>query len=269
VERDRGTELGARAWGRGPIAKLQGTQLEWSTVMEAAGRARDIKKKQCLFCGLHFTGGPSQIRCHLDASLTPRSIRACQPSVEWQDRHAAVVSELRQRMGTALEAKEVADKQEKDKMERRMETAAKHFGIVAPDEVAQAWLKVVIQRALPLDLFDDAAFRAAIIATAKCGKQMYPTVGKAALPGRWKMTNKILPAFDTKLDGRVRGKVMGLAKLTGMVLQSDGWTSVQSRPIVNAIASLPFGLVCVSLSVSINSVSSLVVVSRAYLGPKN
>ena len=51
MERDRGTELGARAWGRGPIAKLQGTQLEWSTVMEAAGRARDIKKKQCLFWG--------------------------------------------------------------------------------------------------------------------------------------------------------------------------------------------------------------------------
>ena len=64
---------------------------------------------------------------------------------------------------------------------------------------------------------------------------------KANLPHRFKVTKKILPAFDNALDIKVKGKVMGLAKLTGIVITSDGWSSVQIRPIVNAVASLPAG----------------------------
>ena len=47
------------SWGCQPIAKLKGTLLEWSTVDEVSGPARNTKRKQCLFCGFHFTGGLS------------------------------------------------------------------------------------------------------------------------------------------------------------------------------------------------------------------
>ena len=80
------------SWGCQPIAKLKGTLLEWSTVDEVSGRARNTKRKQCLFCGFHFTGGPFQIRCHIDPAVVPRTIRACKPTAAWQERHVAVLS---------------------------------------------------------------------------------------------------------------------------------------------------------------------------------
>lgn len=59
---------------------------------------------------------------------------------------------------------------EKVRSERRLEAAAKLFGASAPDEVVDAWLKVVIKKALPLSLFDDSDFRKAVLTTARCGK---------------------------------------------------------------------------------------------------
>ena len=139
------------------------------------------------------TGGPSQIRCHIDPAIMPRTIRACKPGAEWKEQHTAVLAELRRRQGVIVAAAEAEAEKEKVKAEGRLMTASKHFGVVMPDEVAEAWLKLVVKRALPLDLFDDEAFRAAIVTTAKCVKQMYPKMGKANLPHRFKVTKKILP----------------------------------------------------------------------------
>jgi len=59
------------------------------------------------------------------------------------------------------------------------------------------------------------------------------------------MTSKVIPAFDAALNRRVKAKVMGLAHITGLVLISDmaagPVSSVQNRPIANALASIPAG----------------------------
>jgi len=38
----------SEAWGRRALDQLEGTALEWSTVDEESGRARNTKRKQCL-----------------------------------------------------------------------------------------------------------------------------------------------------------------------------------------------------------------------------
>ena len=50
-----------------------------------------------------------------------------------------------------------------------------------------------------------------------------------------------LPALDAKLEANIRVKMQGLAEMTGVTIISDGWTNVQSKPIINALASLPVG----------------------------
>jgi len=52
-------------WGRQDISSLKGNNLYWATVIEEAGCKKNTGAKQCLFCGLTFTGGPFQIRAHL------------------------------------------------------------------------------------------------------------------------------------------------------------------------------------------------------------
>ena len=56
------------------------------------------------------------------------------------------------------------------------------------------------------------------------------------------MNNKISPALDTKLTARVEAKISGLLQLTGAMIISDGWTSVQARAIVNALLATPAGI---------------------------
>eukprot|EP00967_Tisochrysis_lutea_P023207 scaffold26560_cov36-Tisochrysis_lutea.AAC.1 len=67
AENDEEDDVSMRGgWGRQPLHELKGSQLEWSTIVEEGGRAKMTKLKQCLFCGFHYTGGPFQIRAHLD-----------------------------------------------------------------------------------------------------------------------------------------------------------------------------------------------------------
>lgn len=40
------------------------------------------------------------------------------------------------------------------------------------DEVAEAWLRLVVKKALPLNLFDDDHFRRAVAATAMAGRKI-------------------------------------------------------------------------------------------------
>ena len=55
------------------------------------------------------------------------------------------------------------------------------------------------------------------------------------------MMQKILPALDAKLDAKVSKKIDGLINQTGALIISDGWTSCQSRSIINAIVSTVAG----------------------------
>jgi hypothetical protein len=81
-----------------PTSERMGSSPAWWTVEEASGRVKTTEAKPCGFCDLLYTGESlSQIRAHLDDSLTPRIVPWCRPKPAFIQRHAKVVVELRQR----------------------------------------------------------------------------------------------------------------------------------------------------------------------------
>mmetsp|Transcript_32514 Transcript_32514/g.103757 ORF Transcript_32514/g.103757 Transcript_32514/m.103757 type:complete len:479 (+) Transcript_32514:91-1527(+) len=232
-------------WGRQNISTLKGNDLFWATIMEDAGRKKNIKSKQCLFCGLTFTGGPFQIRAHLDtkAPLGGRTIRLCKPSPTWVSRYDAVVAEMKRRYNDQDNDKAEADRLAAAKAEGRVTAGVvpKMFQKIGMDDVTDAWMRVVVKKALPLDIFNDPMFRKAVALTAAAGRSIVVGGEDTFMPKRKHMTSKILPVLDNSLNEKIQMKMRGVSAM-GVVLVSDGWTSVSNRPIINALAALPLGL---------------------------
>jgi hypothetical protein len=233
-------------WGRQDIADLKGNMLCWSTVMETDGRKKNTGSKQCLFCGLTFTGGPHQIRLHLDpvAPLGGRKIRLCKPSQAWVSRYGAVLAELKKCNAAQDKDKAETDRLQAAKAEGRITAGItdKMFERVGMDEVTDAWMRVVVKKALALDLFNDPVFRKAVPLTALAGRKIVVGGDDIFLPKRKHMSSKVLPALDEKLTDKIKKKMQGVSDSCGTVLVSDGWTSESNRPILNALAALPLGL---------------------------
>lgn len=233
-------------WGRQPIQDLQGgSDLEWSTVVEACGRAKLVKSKPCLFCGFSYTGGPFNIRTHLEPTMK-RNLRICKPTPAWEGRYKEVLAELRRRENKEMVEREAAEAKAKTKQEGRDAAAGSGAAVtffqgVNAAAVTKAWMKVIVKKALPLDLVNDPIFRNAVELTAKAGSKNMLSGGELQLPKRKHMTDKILPLVDLELDAEVKAKVNGLLMLTGATLISDGWTSVANKPIINALVAVPAG----------------------------
>jgi len=232
------------------VSELTGTNLEWSTIEEADGKKKSRKKKPCWLCGKAYAGGPDFIRIHLDRTLKPRDVKACTPKPENKARFNAVLAELRRRRLQAekeekAQAEKVQLQQEGQAAARGMtvaEARAKDFfKFTTPDEVMQAWLKVCVKKALPLDLFDEPAFREAVVLTAKCGGKILGAHQQVELPKRKKITEKVLPAFDKELDDRIKARMHPVMQMTGVTVLSGGWTSCANRPILNALLVSPLG----------------------------
>jgi hypothetical protein len=119
---------------------------------------------------------------------------------------------------------------------------SKMFERVGMDEVTEAWMRVVVQKALPLDLFNDPVFRKAVALTAMAGRKIVVGGEDTFLPKRKHMTTKILPALDCNLTDKIQKKTANMSAGCGAVLVSDGWTSVSHWPIINTLAALPLGL---------------------------
>ena len=110
------------------------------------------------------------------------------------------------------------------------------------EQVNEAWARAVVKKGLPLDLVDDDEFRSAITMTARAGlSYMDAKTDDCKLPHRTKFTSATLRQLDEKLDEAVSVKIDGLINHTGALLISDGWTSIQNRPIINALLSTPAG----------------------------
>jgi hypothetical protein len=238
-------------WNHRDLASMTGTEIEWSTIVEEDGKKKTSTRKECALCGHKFGGGPAVIRTHLDASLFPRDIRPCKPITEAVERHKEVVDMLRVREKESNAAK----KAEKDRLateaQRRADVHGQTveqerlnalFGKPTEQEVTEAWVKVIVKKALPLDIVDDPLFRGAIKVTAKLGTGYLDVAGEPKLPSRKTVTYKVLPKIDDDLDASARTRVLGVVKRTGAMIISDGWSSVANRPIVNALAATPLGV---------------------------
>lgn len=223
-----------------PVKQLKGTKLEWSTVCKEGYNCRGAK--QCLFCGYSYAGGPDRTRVHMGQSSGPnKHIKRCQPSPFWKKRRSEVVAELKFRLQE--EQKKLQEKASKDAAVKSVAdiTSALHMR-PSPELVTEAWAKVIGAKGLPIDFVDDPFVREAIFMTARAGKgYIGASTNSCMLPHKTCMTKKILPALDSKLTAEVEAKILGLLAETGAMIISDGWTSVQARPIVNALLTAPAG----------------------------
>ena len=147
-----------------PVGALDGTRLEWSTI-EAEHRG-STTRKPCDLCGHEYTGGPKHIRTHLDKSLKPRDVQVCKPRVNKVQRHNQVVAELRKRKQERDSKLAIQKKRDAARNAGAGDQAAsapsgpmdKHSKRPSEDEVTESWMRVIVKRALPLDLANDPEF---------------------------------------------------------------------------------------------------------------
>ena len=158
-------------------------------------------------------------------------------------RQKAVVGELRARAAAAAE-----EARKKTQPTNRTDSAPregpldKHSKRPSQEQLENQWMRAIAKKGLSMDFADDREVRKAITMTAKAGMSFVD--GKTydcKMPRRYKMTNTVLPRVDAELDGKICKRIDALMKKTGCVLLSDGWTSVSSRPIINALLSTPAG----------------------------
>ncbi len=128
--------------------------------------------------------------------------------------------------------------------------APKMFNSVTIDKVNEQWARAFIKKGLPFDLADDPQFRQALAMTAKLGGQ-YVVISQdpmtkepkfdCMLPHRTLMSGKLLSKVNADLDKKIRQRVEAMGNTVGLMLISHGWTGVQRKPIMNAIACCPIG----------------------------
>ena len=215
---------------RTPIAELKGHALLWDCVTVSGDLTN---KKHCIFCGHFFAGGPTRIDAHLDSSLT--HVKTCIPGLIWKTRYNEVVAELKRRKQAV---QQVIDDKSSREAARQISspTIMNTFGKPTNEMVTEEWAKALVKKGLAIDLVDDPCFRSAITMTARAGTQYVDAQkGTCKLPHRNYMQTNVLPALDKKLSTLVESKIEGLLQLTGAMIISDGWTSVQARAIVNAL----------------------------------
>jgi hypothetical protein len=231
------------------VEELTGTRLEWSTIVEEHAKIKERKEKTCLLCGKSFAGGPNTIRMHLDIRLK-RDVGVCKPKPQFKARHALVVAELRRRAAVLHRSKRLGKANAEQKEEGRAVAqglsveqvrAKAMFNVKTPDDVTEAWVRLCVKKAMPLDIFDDPCFREAIVLTVKCGGKLMGAHQEVLIPKRKKITDKILPKVDKELDEKIKGRMQAVLELTGATIISDGWSSCANRPILNALAASPLG----------------------------
>eukprot|EP00962_Isochrysis_galbana_P009409 scaffold2628_cov113-Isochrysis_galbana.AAC.7 len=88
-------------------------------------------------------------------------------------------------------------------------------------------MRVVVKKALPLDIFNDPMFRKAVALTAAAGRSIVVGGEDTFMPKRKQMTSKILPVLDNSLNEKIQMKMRGVSAM-GVVLVSPG--TARGRP---------------------------------------
>ena len=175
-------------------------------------------------------------------------MRPCTPNEQHVDRHSQIVYELRKRASTEQTKEELEQAQDNGKLKGAGVSTSSEFEtkfLLKPTikQVDEQWARALCKKGLALDLVDNTEFRKAVLVTARAGLSyvdnsdaLHPDT---QLPHRYKMSKSTIPALEESLDAKVAKRTDGLLQQTGCMLISDGWTSIQSRPITNALLSTP------------------------------
>ena len=101
--------------------------------------------------------------------------------------------------------------------------------------------RAIGKNGLMLNLVDDEEFRKVLKIACQCGMAFLNGDGSIKLSHSKKFADKIMPKVDVDTDTKNAAKIAGIVDVTGCMLVSDSWTSVQNRCITNCLQSTPAG----------------------------
>lgn len=142
-----------------------------------------------------------------------RNIAACKPKPAVADLHKGIVAELRRLAVTEPQPDLQVD----------------------PDSITREWVEVIVKLGLPFHIVDSPAFRKALFHTAQ-GGAAYIEGEDTLLPHRTKLSGACLDELDANLEAETKSILQQQRSKHGLTLMSDGWTSIQARPILNCLA---------------------------------
>ncbi len=220
------------------MPKDKGPEWNHVVVLDSGGeKGIAYAAMKCLYCDKAYSGGVKRIRAHLTGGDT--SITKCDKAPD----------EIVEAMKSVSTEKEKSDKQKKikaqlDKLTQKPELSAGHkpltqTTIVASmksgfkEEADRAVAKLFYATGIPFSVVENKYFKDALQAVAKCGPGYKP-------PRRADISGKLLKETVTAVDDQLR-EVKAQMAVTGATLVSDGWTSVQNRPIINYLVVTPDG----------------------------
>ena len=103
-------------------------------------------------------------------SRGPKHIKGCSPLPIWKKRHGEVVAEIKARL--KKEEQQLQNKASKEAAEKSVNGIDIRCALnmcPKPEEVNEAWAKVLAAKGLPIDFVDDPFVRAAITMAARAG----------------------------------------------------------------------------------------------------
>ena len=108
-------------------------------------------------------------------------------------------------------------------------------------QVDESWGRAWLSTGLPFRVVSNPDFRKALSLTARCGPAYltHERAGKydSLLPNRTTFTTKTVANAEAKLNEEIEMRMKPLIKSYGSTILSDGWTSIQNRPIINVLVA--------------------------------
>ncbi len=171
--------------------------------------------------------------------------RPCTPTNTWLDRHSEIVQVLPNRDDVKSRSTKAFELRADGKLVGKSASVDNQLSVETTlsmrptmEQVNEQWARAIVKKGLSIDLVDDPEFRAVVVYTARAGLSYVDAQkGDSLLPHRTKMSTVCIPDLDRKVGARVKKRIQGLISETGSMIISDGWTSVQNRPIINALQS--------------------------------
>ena len=155
-----------------PVAELLKSALEWSTVKKGVSQGKGRQRLECLFCGAVYTGGPSDIRLHLDVFGSGTGGKKCgtfhgKPvKSEMKERKSDVKAELDRRAKKEDEHAKQVQKVEQAKAVA-MEGQSTLDKYKTTNEMCdEAFAKAAASAGLPLNVTDNRHFRTCLAKVA-------------------------------------------------------------------------------------------------------
>jgi len=198
----------------------------------------------CLYCDKTYSGGPNRIRAHIVGGDS--SISKCDKAPEEVVDAMRAVSAEKNRLAREKKKKCELDKLAKmpvagtsvgaggsSQKQLTQSSIVASFNIGSKAEADAAVARLFYANGLPFIVAESKYMKEAFSAVAKCGPS-YKLPSRAALSGP--LLDLAVADVDKKL-----AEFKAQMSVTGATVVSDGWTSVQNRPIINYLAVTPDG----------------------------